>query len=206
MHNHFKIGDIIIEGSELIPHDEIIQQANLQQFIYKKSAISIAKDIQANPQISKATVILQLPNKVIIRISEKKAAAIFRNTDDELIVIDNEGNKIRKPLKQERMHTMLLFGKNADHNLHRINKIITQLKYHHAISGLYFVNERRWNIFLHDGTIIKLPEDHSTDGTLMLNALILLEKVLVHRKDNQDKPHIYDLRLFPKKLYISINK
>ena len=65
------------------------------------------------------------------------------------------------------------------------------------IKSLHYVGNRRWDVYIEDNIVIKLPENN------IANSIKKTEKVLNSLK-YKDKIDIIDLRLYPEKLFLRL--
>ncbi len=74
----FLIESINIVGNQQLPEEEVIRHSRLSlgQHILKVNAKGTAAELESHPQISEASVHLQLPNRVTIEIRERSAVAV----------------------------------------------------------------------------------------------------------------------------------
>lgn len=207
----FTINNIIIKGNKEIKIEKIQNIVNKYngKTIFDISIWDVKHDIEKEiQQIQSIEVELFFPNIINIKIKEKIAAAIWHNNDGKFIVIDKNGDQIAdQNIDDDKINQIMIFGNDANKNFNKINILLNNYSFREKIASLYFVNNRRWNIFLNNGIIIKLPETH------FLNAIQFMEYLLTNNDIrmvdynnniiNINDIKVFDMRLWPKKIYFS---
>lgn len=164
------------------------------QFYKMDSLAEIKQAIEANAFVKRVQVSLKLPNTVVISIDERIPAALWLNAKTYNL-IDDEGFIIQSnyPFSKEEKKYMIVIGKNANIKLKEFNASKHKIINGHVLAA-EFVGNRRWDILLMDGRIVKMPENNWHEA---LETLSLLSQ---HYKNFQ-RFKIIDLRLTPDKVY-----
>lgn len=211
LYQKINVKEIHISGNTTIPEDEIkrlIDSPDTTTAV--ESAYDIAQRIKTIPAVKEVIVDIKLPNQIYIIITEDSGAAIYKNKTGAFVLINNEGKQIRTELsEEEKNNSIILVGENADKEFKNIITQLKDTKYYNRIVSLYFIQNRRWNIFLDDGTIIKLPDTtkYMTNGeNAFLQALKYAEKFcyigIDEKTGEMRNVSVYDMRLYPNKIYV----
>ena len=186
--NKFQIKEIKIENNDILKDQELI---NIFSFLYSKNIIFLSlydlkKNIDQNSFIDKIEIKKIFPDKIVIKVFEKKPIAILIDKYQKKYYLGKKIDLIefRKILKYE--HLPIVKGelenfKKLFENLIRINFPTDQvLIYRH-----FKVN--RWNIEMIDKKILKLPEKNYTKS--------LINFISIKDKSNFENYKIFDYRL-----------
>ena len=184
----FEIKEIEIENNEILEDQELIK---IFSFLYNKNIISLnsyelKKNIDQKSFINKVEIKKIFPNKLVIKIFEKKPIAIIVNEFQKKFYLGEKNDLIeyRKILKYERLPIVEGEPKNFKillDDLTTINFPIDQIqKYRH-----FKVN--RWDIEMTNKKILKLPERNYTKS--------LIEFMNIKDKTNFEKYNVFDYRL-----------
>ena len=186
--NKFQIKEIKIENNKILKDQELI---NIFSFLYSKNIIflnlyELKKNIDQNSFIEKIEIKKIFPDKIVIKVFEKKPIAILIDKFQKKYYLGKKIDLIefRKILKYENLPIVkgeLENFKKLFENLIRINFPTDQvLIYQH-----FKVN--RWNIEMIDKKILKLPEKNYTES--------LINFISIKDKSNFEKYKIFDYRL-----------
>ena len=186
--NKFKIQEIIIKNNKILEDQEL---ADFFSFLYTKNLIflnshELKKKIGQRSFIKKIEIKKIFPNKLVIKVFEKKPIAILIDKHHKKFFLGRNIDliKYRKLSKYENLPIIkgefesfkILFN-----DLIKINFPIQQvLSYHH-------LKTNRWDIEMNDKTILKLPEKNYIKS--------LINFMSVKDKANFEKYKIFDYRL-----------
>ena len=168
LNNFFKVKDIKIAGTEKTNPYELKQilSSNLENLITfdKAHAKSLLEDVG---WVKRANIKKIYPNTLSIDIIESDPFAIFYNNQD-ILLIDIDGEIISPNPDINKYDSLLTVrGEKAEIKLSEIIKEININfpEVRNKVNGLEFVDKRRWNLFLSNDLLIKLP-DKEIDGSL----------------------------------------
>lgn len=199
----WRIQNIEVRQAMASPVDitEIMDQNGLNEGVYIHDVKwpALIDDLNRNPMVENAiiqrptaekVVITLMPSKIVARVSESN----WTNIDSELrqrqaVLIDKAGQKIRvTPRTQDKA----LIGVSGKKVLSSIDSFWPLLMAEPNISQLTraveFIGQRRWDITLKNGTLVKLPEQET--GL----ALRRLAKMIDQKAINIDTVQAIDLR------------
>ena len=171
LNNFFEVKDIRINGTEKTNPDELRQilTPNLNNLISfdKDHAKSLLEQVG---WVKRANIKKIYPNTLIINIIETDPFAIYYDNQNNYL-IDIDGQIISSnPDINVYKNLLIVRGEEAKTKL---NEIIKEINIYfpdvrNRINELEFIEKRRWNLFLSDNLLIKLPD---TDVKESLNNL-----------------------------------
>ena len=171
LNNFFEVKDIRINGTEKTNPDELRQilTPNLNNLISfdKDHAKSLLEQVG---WVKRASIKKIYPNTLIINIIETDPFAIYYdNQNNYLIDIDGQIISLNPDINVYK-NLLIVRGEEAKAKL---NEIIKEINIYfpdvrNRINELEFIEKRRWNLFLSDNLLIKLPD---TDVKESLNNL-----------------------------------
>ncbi|OWZ25784.1 POTRA domain, FtsQ-type family protein [Wolbachia endosymbiont of Wuchereria bancrofti] len=166
----FSIDEVVVNGNKFTNEKDILNLVNKTQPIIYISPSKLADSIQSvSKWIKHVRIHRILPNTLYINVDEHKPFALWKD-NNKTSVIDSEGKVIVDDYPTDNF--IVITGQNALSNLKSIKDILeskTQLSDH--ISSCVYIGDRRWNIILDNGSIVKLPEDNPHSAWNYLNRL-----------------------------------
>lgn len=116
--------------------------------------------LETLPWIERAHVERRLPETIFVRIREREAFAIWQH-NGRFAVIDRKGNVVTRDHLGAFVGLPLVVGAGADKAAAALHDhLATQEAILQRTQALVRVGERRWNLRLHGGTDVLLPEGH----------------------------------------------
>jgi cell division protein FtsQ len=116
------------------------------------------KRILTNDWIKEAVIERQLPDTIFIKLTERTPIALWQN-GRELSLIDSEGNVFKEKALMNFLHLPIVIGDDAPiRAVDLFNDFQAHPELIEQIKSLTWISERRWNISLKNGMLIKLPE------------------------------------------------
>lgn len=119
----------------------------------------IKANLEANPWVRFAVVERALPSTLTIRVIERKPSALWQH-QEELRLIDENGEVIEEDSLAEFANLIILVGEDVPLHggpfLSMLDQYPNLLPH---VSSAVRISQRRWDVQLHNGTQIKLPED-----------------------------------------------
>lgn len=152
--------DVYLDG-QLYSNDDDILKAMDVKIDMPMTRIDIEHikiNLEALPWIKYAVVERLYPSTLSVRIIEHKPIALWQH-NNEVHLIDEEGHVIADQNIKRFANLIILVGEDAPSY---IDELLTIFEYDedvsHMISSAIRVGNRRWDIRLHNGIEIKLPE------------------------------------------------
>jgi len=110
--------------------------------------------------VQRAHVERRLPSTILVRIEERRPFAIWQN-GGRFVIIDREGKVVAADGLDQFGPLPLLVGPGADSTgaaLHDVVKAKPEVA--ERVQAMVRIHERRWNLRLHNGADVLLPEGH----------------------------------------------
>ena len=200
---------IIITGNKKINNEEITQIIKNHLGNNHIAAISLL-DLQEQlhnslPWLKNIVIKRNLLNQLYIIITEYQPIALWFDGAKKFLV-DKDGdiiislNKIPDDEKSEFENMLIFSGLGANKNIKSFFNIITiNQNISSLIYSAHWVGERRWNLILLDGTLIKMPENN------IYNAWQNLAKIYNNNNPEIKNLKTIDLRI-ENKIYLEYQK
>jgi cell division protein FtsQ len=132
--------------------------------------------IEALPWVKSAEVRRVWPDKIVVRIQERRPVALWQ-MDGAVAVIDASGKPISGEDPVRFAELPLVVGKGAETQVGALLALIaTQPNLKLRVKAAVRVGERRWNLRLANGVEVRLPEEGAEAA--------LAELVRLEREDN----------------------
>ena len=158
------IGRINTRKSDIIEAIKVVQGQSILEIDPKK----IHSKIENLPWVEFAIVQRNLPNKLVVTITEREPIAIWQK-DTNLSIIDRKGHLIKVSNLRPFRKLPILVGDDAPA---RASKLLDLLTTEPTIStkvvGATWIGGRRWNVTLKGGIEIQLPETNPSQAWQLL--------------------------------------
>lgn len=157
----FEVTSIQLLGRTKTEEDEILQALETERgaAILRFDPADARARIEALPWVETATVERRLPNRILISISEKRPAALWQS-NGQWAVIDAEGTVIDGAAPGAFPGLPKLVGEGAQTHAAEILALTeSQPNLANEVYAAIRVGNRRWNLRLHSGIDVRLPEN-----------------------------------------------
>jgi len=159
--NGFNVQNVKLEGR---------QNANLQalkfivdidkgQSIFEPDIQHIRNELQNVTWVKSAIVERHLPDTIFIRIEERQPMALWQNKG-QLSIIDTDGQVLKDNYLGRFKSLLIVVGDEAPKQASDLVAMINaepDLK--SRVESAKWIGDRRWDLFLKNGVLVKLPED-----------------------------------------------
>ena len=193
------VQSVTLEGRAETARTDIIRMLGI-----KRGTLMLDVDVdeararlEALPWVQSAEVRRVWPDRIYVRVVERKPVAIWQN-DGELAVIDRTGHAIAGEDVTRFTNLPLVVGKGADAAAGGLLDLLARqplLRNH--VKAAVRVGERRWNLRLDNGVEVRLPEEGAEAALAELVRLAREQDIL-----SRDIKAI-DLR-FPDRLIVKL--
>ena len=177
----FAVKDIVVEGREQTSRDAIYAAlgANAGAPIFTFDPRAAQARLAKLPWVQSATVERILPNKILVRLTERVPMARWQH-EGKTAVIDDAGKELpeAKPEQYGSLPLVVGFGAPTE-----TKKLLDDLKNYptvqKATTSAVRVAERRWDLHLQSNVVVQLPEQDIDTALLnVFRKLIDDEKIL----------------------------
>lgn len=196
-----EVQEILVDGRYYTGKDELLSTLGIGR---GSAILGIDLDQAQNrllalPWVKNASVERRLPNTILVHLEEKKPLALWQNKG-ALVLIDERGAVILGEEPAIFDNLLLIIGSDAPTFAQELVGILsTSPAIFKRVAVASRIGERRWDLKMHNGIVVKLPEQQMDIAWSRLQEL-------------QDSSNILDqailsidLRL-PDRLYIETDK
>ena len=168
------VGDILVDGRIRTEREALLQSLNIQRGmpILDVDLDMLQADLQLLPWVQSARIERRLPNMIYVQLTERVPLAIWQ-TRGELQVIDTDGAVILGANPAQFADLPVLVGADAPaHASLLLGQITAHPELAELLQSAVRIGQRRWDLHLRSGMIIKLPE---TNAELALERLMQMQ-------------------------------
>ncbi|MCQ4162476.1 cell division protein FtsQ/DivIB [Roseomonas sp. GC11] len=156
------VSEIVVRGQQNTPR-ELIRAAigvRLGDPLLAFSPTQAKARLESIAWIESAEVQRHLSGNILVTITERKPFAIWQH-QGEFAVVDRDGRVVSADTLDAFGPLPLLVGEGAHRQGAALYDALKQEPdVQRRVQALVFVGERRWNLRLHNGTDVLLPEGH----------------------------------------------
>lgn len=171
--DNYEFDEINISGNSRVTKEQILEVVDNARKNFLKNSNSDYRPLVQNvidemkaklPWINAVVVSRSIPNILNISVSEYQPFAIWQN-EGKKYIIDKDGNTVPFEAAEEFDHMIILSGNSANihaRSLFNIFAVSSDLSVN--VYSATWVGNRRWDIRLENGLLIKLPETNISDA------------------------------------------
>lgn len=177
----FGIEAVNIDGNVRTPPESITAALGFEpdQSIFSANLVSARQRLLHLPWVADAQVQRRYPDAITVSLIEKLPYALWRSADGRVFVTERNGSLITDSGVEEFAKLPHLVGANAPQSATEIVEAVTPIRAIAARMSAYErVSDRRWNLVLDDGVVVKLPEKNWQKELTTLEHLIIDKGVL----------------------------
>jgi cell division protein FtsQ len=179
----FRVETVAVTGQRELTDQQIFAAAgvtNTSSLLFL-DAESAREGLEKLPLVKSAQVRKLFPSTLSVTIEERKPYALWQR-DGSVSLIAQDGTVIDDTVDQRFTDLPLVVGEGADR---RANEIVSALlatpELTGRVKGATLVSQRRWNLTLDNGVVVKLPEE--APGQALKNLALLERDAKVLEKD-----------------------
>ena len=190
---------ISISGNNLLSKQFLIEYINIKlgQKLYNISPKDIRHKLLELNEIKETSVSINYSGIINIEIIERIPFAIWWNNNLPWL-IDDEGNKILKITNLKKYKDLvIIFGQNFNNKLKKFLDLLKTFSLYKEVKSLHYIGNRRWDVYLENDIIIKLPEKN-------IDVVLKKSEDILKNLKYKDRVGIIDLRLYPKKIFLRL--
>ncbi|MFC0243840.1 cell division protein FtsQ/DivIB [Rhodopseudomonas telluris] len=169
----FRIQQVAISGRKQLTQDEVLAIGGVtgRSSLLFLDAAAVRDKLKANPWIADATVLKFYPGELQIDIVERTAFARWQ-LDGRTAVIADDGAVLEPYVARRFMSLPLVVGKGAGTRAKDFLALLARYPQVQAQTrAVALVGERRWNVWLSSGLVIRLPEQDVGNSLATLSRL-----------------------------------
>lgn len=168
-----EVQHVILEGRRNTPTDMIRAALGVARGdpMLEFSPEQARARIETIAWVQQAHVERRLPGTILVRIEERRPFAIWQN-NGHFVIIDREGRVVASDGLDQFGPLPLLVGTGADTTGAALHDVLRQQpEVAERVQAMVRIHERRWNLRLHNGTDVLLPENHEAAAIQRLGEL-----------------------------------
>lgn len=157
-----KVDQVFVEGRLRTPKGDLLKVLGLQggECIFALCLPELKQLLTTCPWVRSAIVERRLPSTLYIRLCEREPAAIWHHKGQRHLV-DQEGGVIWGIDPPFPPQLLLIIGQHAPQNFHALKKALEPFQpILPPIKAAVFLRSHRWNLYLANGSLVKLPEEN----------------------------------------------
>ena len=171
----FYVDDLLVEGRENADADLIMALLNVDHGdpIFAFDPVSAKQALEKISWIKEARVERRLPRRVYIDLTERTPMALWQK-DGKVKLIDAESVVLTSTPSGKFKDMILIVGDGAEEHAASLIRLLESepvIKPH--VDTLKRIQERRWDMVLSNGIVVKLPEENIP---LALRRLVELQE------------------------------
>ncbi|HEX9792026.1 MAG TPA: FtsQ-type POTRA domain-containing protein [Kiloniellales bacterium] len=174
------VQDVLVEGRARTQREAILATLGLSRGtpILSFDPHAAKERLETLPWVHEATVERRLPDTVYLRLSEREPLALWQY-EGKLAVIDRTGQVIAGAPAAAFATLPVVVGEDAPRTAEALLRVLdSEPELRVRVAAAIRVQGRRWNIRLHDGIDIRLPESNAAAAWAELARLQREHEVL----------------------------
>ncbi len=177
----FGISEVHLSGNRRTPPETITAVLGFEpgQSIFAADLITARNKLLHLPWVAEAQVTRRYPDAINVSIVEKLPFALWRDATARVWVVERDGGLITDTGVEQFIKLPHLIGADAPATAAEIVDAVAPYRAVSArMSAFERVSNRRWNVVLDDGVVVKLPEKNWQQQLPVLEHLIVDKGVL----------------------------
>lgn len=156
----FGISKVHLAGNSRTPTESILAALGFElgQPIFGADIQTARKKLMQLDWVADADVRRRYPDDISVRIVEKLPFALWQAPDRKLWVVERDGGLITTQGIDEFRRLPLLAGAGGSSAADIVDAVAQHRAIAARVKAYERVSERRWNLILDDGVVVKLPE------------------------------------------------
>ncbi len=162
----FDVENILVEGRKYSDADALLAIINVAKGdpILSFNPLEAKEQIERIGWVKSAHVERRLPDTIYIRLVERTPIALWQHAGT-LSLVDNQGNIITSESLGSFKNLPMVSGKNAPTKTMALMAALDQVpELKKELDHAELVDNRRWNLYLRDKKLIKLPEKNQSEA------------------------------------------
>lgn len=155
----FGISEVHLAGNHRVPPESILAALGFEpgQSIFNADIHAAQARLEKLDWVASADVKRRYPDDISVRIVEKLPFALWQSPAG-LFVVERDGNVITARATEEFRRLPLLVGEGGSNAADIVDAVAQHRALAARVKAYQRVSERRWNLILDDGVLVKLPE------------------------------------------------
>ncbi len=155
----FGISQVHLAGNRRVPPEAILAALGFElgQSIFTVDIQAARQRLEKLDWVASADVQRRYPDDILVRIVEKLPFALWQSPAG-VYVVERNGKVITANGIGEFQHLPLLLGDGGSSAADIVDAVAQHRSLEARVRAYQRVSERRWNLILDDGVLVKLPE------------------------------------------------
>lgn len=169
----FRLGRVHVTGAsaEAMPAIQAALDVSAGQAMSSLDLDALLEQVRTVSWVKDVRIVRLLPGTLLVEVVEHDRLAIWQ-ANGQVAVIDGEGQVIRGADPRQYLHLPLVVGTGAELAAAEVLPLIeARPRLRDRTEALIRVDERRWDIRLKDGGLIRLPAEDVEAALIQLDAL-----------------------------------
>ncbi|MDQ0395256.1 cell division protein FtsQ/DivIB [Labrys monachus] len=179
----FRVETVAVNGQHELTDQQIFAAAGVTgtSSLLFLDAEAAREGLEALPLVKSAQVRKLFPDTLSVSLEERKPYALWQR-DGTVTLIAEDGTVIEPTVSRRFADLPLVVGEGADKRAHEIVPLLAATPMLAGrVKGATLVSQRRWNLTLDNGVVVRLPEEDP--GTALKNLALLEREASVLEKD-----------------------
>lgn len=156
----FGISEIHLAGNSRVPPESILAALGMKpgESIFAAQLASARARIMALDWVASADVVRRYPDSIFVTVVEKRPFALWQSPHG-VAVVERAGGVITTLGVEKFARLPKLVGTGApEAAADMVDAVMTHRAVAARVAAYEYVSQRRWNLILNDGVVVKLPE------------------------------------------------
>ncbi len=156
----FRVENILVIGRQRTPQEEILSRLDIRQGMPLFAVnVGAAQETLADiTWVDRVVVSRRLPDTVIVDLQERVPAALWQY-QKKISVVDDKGHVLALARTEEYQELPLVVGAGAAEQVRHLKGLLAAEPFlAAAVVSAVRVGQRRWDLHLRNGVIVRLPE------------------------------------------------
>lgn len=156
----FVVNNVLVEGRENTDSDVLLALINVERGdpLFSFHPASAREMIERIAWVKEAHVERRLPDTIYVSLTERKPLALWQNKG-RVRLIDREGEVLTERNLKPFSHLMILVGEKAPQKVGHLEMLLAVAPdIQKRIEAATWVGNRRWDLKLKNGAVVRLPE------------------------------------------------
>ncbi|MBN8553412.1 MAG: cell division protein FtsQ/DivIB [Caulobacterales bacterium] len=176
----FRLEQVHVQGASAAGQRAILDELRLergQPFVFM-DLDELRTQIEGVGWVGEARVVRLLPNTLVIEVSERRPTAVWQLAG-ETRVVDANGTVIPGADPGRFSELPLLVGAGANQAAPDLIPLVQRWpRLRDRLDAAVWVDGRRWNLLLRDGSVIQLPAEGLDEAFVQLEAMDQAQRLL----------------------------
>jgi cell division protein FtsQ len=176
----FKLETVEVLGASKMATADIVRAAGVykDQPLLGLDLAALRRKVEAVGWVKEAHVVRLLPDTLVISVAERRQLAVWQHSGRQF-VIDEKGQVIPEADPSRFPTLPLIVGEGGAAHAPAILPLVAQRpRLMGQLDALVWVDDRRWDLRLKDGSLIQLPAEQEEAALMQLERLDQRSRIL----------------------------